>query len=122
MNKYALFFIILSSSFCFAQKADFKSRFYSSSENSLDVAAHYFETKKPSSYNYSIESSYSIYNPKPGFYATNTASKHFYSFKNTANLLSNEMKNMEKEPIFPDIKKESLGEKIISAFITSILE
>ena len=122
MNKYALFFIVLSSSFCFAQKVAIKSRFNSNSENSLDITANYFETKNPSLYNYSIENPYSIYNPKPGFYATNATSIFFYSFKNTANLLGNEMKNIEKEPIFPEFKQESLGEKIISAFITSILE
>ena len=122
MNKYVLFFIILSSSFCFAQKVDFKSRFDGSSESSLDVTVNYFETKKPSLCNYSIESQHSIYNPKPGFYATNTASRHFYSFTNTAKLLGNEMKNMEKAPIFPDIKKESLGEQILSSILTSILE
>ena len=121
MNKYALFSIILSSSFCFAQNVDFKSKFNSNIENSLDITANYFGTKNPSLYNYSIESPYSIYNPKPGFYATNTTSIFFYSFKNTANLLRNEMKNVEKEPIFPEFKQESLGEKIISAFITSIL-
>ncbi|WP_326937760.1 hypothetical protein [Flavobacterium sp. PL11] len=122
MNKYHLLFIILSSSFCFAQKTDFKFGFSNSNESYLNEKANYFETKKVSVNSYSQESQYSIYNPKPGFNATKTASKHFYSFTNTANLLENEMKNIKKEPIFPEYKQESLGEKIISTFITSILE
>ena len=122
MNKYALFFIIVSSSCSFAQKANFKSGFYSANESSLNVTANYFKTKSASLYSYSREIQYSIYNPKPGLCATKIASEHFYPFQNTANLLGNEMKNREKEPIFPDSKEESLGEKIISAFITSILE
>jgi hypothetical protein len=122
MHKYYLLFIILSSSFCFAQKVTFKSRFSSNNESYLNENANYFETKKVSVNSYSQESQYSIYNPKPGFNATKIVSKHFYSFTNTANLLVNEMKKIEKEPIFPEFEQESLGEKIISTFITSILE
>ena len=122
MKKYALFFILLSSSFGFAQKASFTSGFYSSNESTLDVNLNYFKTKSASWNNYKLEIQYSIYNPKPGLCATKTASEHFYSFKNTAILLGNEIKNTEKKPIFPDSRQESLGDKIISTFITSILE
>jgi hypothetical protein len=50
------------------------------------------------------------------------ASSSYYSFANTTRLLSYEMKNIEKEPIFPDVKKVTLGEAVFSKVLDAIFD
>ena len=122
MNKLYLVLVLLISSLCVAQNNNSVSNFFVFKTNNLDLKANYFENKTLSNRLIQEEKRYSIYNPKPGFKAIEIISQNYYSFANTNNLLGKEMKNIEKEPIFPEVKKESLADKIVSAFLTSVLE
>jgi hypothetical protein len=42
--------------------------------------------------------------------------------ENTNRLLGNEMKNLENEKIYPEVKKVTLGEAIFSGIIDSLFD
>jgi hypothetical protein len=122
MNKVYLLFIVLGSSILYSQNTNFslnKARF---EDDSLKLRKSFFE-KKTFSFDYKKqEKSFSIYNPKPGLNTFNIVSRNYYSMENTNRLLGNEMRNLEKAPIFPEVNKVTLGEAIFSGIIDSIFD
>jgi hypothetical protein len=120
MSKVYFLFIFLGSSIAYAQSTTFPLNVFKFEDDSLKLNSDYFENKTFSFDFIKQEKPFSIYNPIPGINTINSVS--YYSLKNTSRLLSNEMKNLEKEPIFPEVKKESLGETIFYGVIDSIFD
>ena len=58
----------------------------------------------------------------PGLNVFRLNTKSYYSMANTSRLLGNEMKSYEKEPIFPDEKKTSLGEAVFLQVMNSLFD
>jgi hypothetical protein len=122
MNKVFLFFIFLCSSILYSQNTNSSLNKVKFEDDSLKLSTIFFENKTFSFDYKKQEKTFSIYNPKPGLNTFNIVSRNYYSMENTNRLLGNEMKNLEKETIYPEVKKVTLGEAIFSGIIDSLFD
>ena len=121
---YKIYFLVLfvSSSLLYSQNTKFTAEKVKFDDDSLKLSTDFFENKT-FSFDYENQvKSYSIYNPKPGLNTFKVVSQNYYSLENTNRLLGNEMKNLEKEPIYPEVKKRTVGEAVFSGIIDSIFD
>lgn len=122
MSKINLFFLLLVTTIVNAQ---FTNYFSSGVRFKADIPiwnANIFALKSFSFEAKNQEKPFSIYNPIPGFNPTGITPNRYYSFENSTRLLNFEMKNKKKEPIFPDTKKESIGESLFFGVLGAILD
>lgn len=121
LNKLLFLCLILSSSVACAQISKFQVDKNKFKKDSIVLNDSFFKINKVS-YDFSkLDKSFSIYNPYPGFNSI-VASSSYYSIANTTRLLSYEMKNIEKKPIFPDVKKKTLAEAVLSQVVNAIFD
>lgn len=121
LHKLFFLTLVLSSSVACAQNSKFQLDKNEFRNDSIVLNGPFFKINK-FSYDFSkLDKPFSIYNPHPGFNSM-VASRSYYSFANTTRLLSYEMKNIEKEPIFPDVKKVTLGEAVFSQVLDAIFD
>ncbi|MEZ7497686.1 hypothetical protein QO200_02925 [Flavobacterium sp. Arc3] len=122
MKKIYFLFLFISASVLYSQNTNSSFNAVKFKADSLDLNFNHFEANKISFDFSKLESPFSLYNPMPGLNAFNINSRNYYSMDNTNRLLGNEMKNYKKDPIFPEVKKETLGEAIFSGIIDSIFD
>jgi hypothetical protein len=122
MNKIYFLFLFIITGVSYSQKTDSSLNRVKFEDDSLDLNFSHFEANKIS-FNFSkLETPFSLYNPMPGLNVFNINSRNYYSMDNTKRLLGNEMKNIKKDPVFPEVKKETLGEAIFSRIIDSVFD
>ncbi|MBU0942194.1 MAG: hypothetical protein KKD36_12275 [Bacteroidetes bacterium] len=122
MNKIYLLFLFMSSSVLLSQNTNSSLH----APKFEDVFSHsnvsHFEVNKISFDFSKLETPFSLYHPMPGLNVFRLNTKSYYSMANTSRLLGNEMKSYEKEPIFPDEKKTSLGEAVFLQVMNSLFD
>ncbi|MDA6068557.1 hypothetical protein NJT12_02890 [Flavobacterium sp. AC] len=124
MKKLFLLLIFFATGFLFAQVKTNESISFS---NNNTIANFQFSKYDDYSVDYQkyINSpvQFSIYNPKPGFNPIKIESQKYYSFTNTNLLLRRQMSNQEREPIYPDQKKEkTFGEAILHDVLDAVFD
>lgn len=122
MSKVIFLFIFIGSSILYSQSTNSSINKVKFEDDSLDLNFSHFEPNKISFYFSQLETPFSIYNPMPGLNISNINSQNYYSMDNTNHLLGNEMKLIKKDPVFLEIKKETLGEVLFSRIFDSIFD
>jgi hypothetical protein len=122
MSKVIFLFIFIGSSILYSQSTNSSINKVKFEDDSLDLNFSHFEPNKISFYFSKLETPFSIYNPMPGLNISNINSQNYYSMDNTNRLLGNEMKLIKKDPVFLEIKKETLGEVLFSRIFDSIFD
>ena len=120
MSKVIFLFIFIGSSILYSQNTNSSINKVKFEDDSLDINFSHFEPNKISFSK--LETPFSIYNPMPGLNISNINSQNYYSMDNTNRLLGNEMKLIKKDPVFLEIKKETLGEVLLSRIFDSIFD
>lgn len=122
MHKIYFLLLFVSSSLLYSQSNTFYKDKANFADDSLTISSSIFKDRLLS-FDYKEQSkAYSIYNPKPGLNSFKIVPQNYYSLENTNRLLGNEMKNVEKEPIYPEMKKQTFGEAVFSGIIDSIFD
>jgi hypothetical protein len=122
MNKVGIFFLFMSSSILFSQSTKSSLQTVKFEDDSLHLNFSPFKVNALT-YDFSKrETPFSLYNPMPGLNAFKINSRYYYAMDNTSRLLGIEMKDYEKEPIFPDEKKTTLCEAVFSQVMNSLFE
>ncbi|MDG2433912.1 hypothetical protein [Flavobacterium sp.] len=122
MNKVGVLFLFMSSSVLFSQSAKSPLQTVKFEDTSLDLNFSPFKVNGLT-YDFSKrDTPFSLYHPMPGLNVMSLNSRYYYSMDNTSRLLGIEMKEYEKEPIFPDVKKTTLGEAVFFQVMNSLFD
>ena len=122
MNKIYLLFLVTSSLTISAQKSKSVLQRVKFQDNSLNLDDNHFTFNKIN-YDFSkIDIPFSLYHPMPGLNHFRLNSRYYYSMDNTTRLLGIEMKSYEREPVFPDVKKTTLGEAVFLQVMNSLFD
>jgi hypothetical protein len=122
MNKVGVLFLFMSSSVLFSQSTKSPLQTVKFEDTSLDFNFSPFKVNGLT-YDFSKRNTpFSLYHPMPGLNVMRLNSRYYYSMDNTSRLLGIEMKEYEKEPIFPDVKKITLGEAVFLQVMNSLFD
>lgn len=122
MNKVGVLFLFMCSSVLFSQSTKSSLHTVKFEDDSIHLNFSPFKVNAMT-YDFSKrDTPFSLYHPMPGLNVFKLNSNYHYSMDNTSRLLGKEMKNYEKEPIFPEVKKTTLGEAVFLQVMNSLFD